>query len=141
MKNKSSSSWPKDLVLLRWALTVAALVCAGQWLFMILTHRGAWEPHIGLYYGSILTLLTCGACVQGWRGKLRGFVLLALYGQVINGFIGLFLLLGELSVLSGAPEAVARHLFPRVIWGLVVVGFASSVVLYLTPRYVLIKTP
>jgi hypothetical protein len=139
MMTRDEASWPKDLVLLRWAFTVAALVCAGQWIAMFLAHRGVWEPNITVVYGSTVTSLTCGACVQAWRERLRGFVLLALLGQVINGFTSTFLLLGELSVVSEVPEAVSRHLIPKVIWSLIVVAFSSTVVMYLTPRYVSIR--
>jgi hypothetical protein len=141
MTNDNQASWPEDLTLLRWAFTVAALVCVGQWLIMLLTHRGPWELNLTVYYGSTVTLLTGGACVQAWRGRVRGFVLLALGAQIINGFAGLFRLLSDVSVLSDAPEGLAGHLAPKVIWGLIVVGFAAAVVVYLTPRYISVRRP
>jgi hypothetical protein len=110
----------------------------GQAIPVVLAYA-AWP--FGVYYAAIMLPLTCGACALAWAKKPRGFVLLALASQLINGFVTVGYALSDGAALFYAPPAESRHLLQNVSWDLVVLVFASTIVAYLTPRYVSVRGP
>lgn len=68
-------------------------------------------------------------------------MLLALASQLINGFVTVGYALMDGTALLSAPLARFRHLVQNVSWDLVVIVFASTIIAYLTPRYISVREP
>ena len=134
-----SLPWSKDLVLLRWVFLVASLISTGQAILMVVTYSKDTTLALGVYYQTIMLLLTWGVCALAWAKRLRGFVLLAIASRLIDGFVTLGFVLMDGTTLFRAWPAMPRHLLRNVTWDLVIVVFASTLVVYLTSRYLSVR--
>jgi hypothetical protein len=130
--------WPNDLVWLRWAFVIASLASAGQSIPTFLSHWKDTEAQFGVYLDALMLFLTCGVCAFAWARSLRGFVLLAVASQWINGFMALGRVLYYLALLPQAQRAKPDFLH-EFVWELIALTFAATVAAYLTPRYVLVR--
>ena len=123
--------WPRDLLLLRWAFVVASAICVAQ---MVQVDHEDVRLSFDVYAGGVILSLTSAACVSGWMNKSRAFVALALGSQVINAFVTGYYVLSGVTILAHVGGLVLPHVLPRMIWNVVVLAFAATVVFYLGRR-------
>lgn len=136
MNDNKTPSWPKGLLLIRWAITIASLAWVAQVAYMFPRHWGDTWQRFGAYHDSLVLFLTCGACVFAWAKRLRGFVLLAIASQMVSGFVMLFYVLAEVLMRAGVRVDLAGHRPAHPMWNLAALCAAFIVIAYLAPRYV-----
>jgi hypothetical protein len=139
MMNERTPSWPRNLTRLRWAFVLASVVCLVQAIAVFRAYSHYTQPDFGVYYAAVILSLTAAACVVGWTKTPRSFVLLALGSQLINGFVTGYYVLVGVTALVDVGWVALPHVLPGMLWDLVVLAFAATVVAHLTRRYVSIR--
>ena len=142
MMRWSSTSWPKELLLLRWIFTVLSLGCAlftacytAQKLMKL--HDGDVLPGLDLFYFIAHVFLISSACVAAWLKRLKGFVLFGIASQTIHA-LGMFCML---EVFVTSPERFLRDHVGSLLLDLAILGFGVFMAIYLAMRYVTVRTP
>ncbi|MDI3282638.1 hypothetical protein [Polyangium sp. 15x6] len=133
MTHHNRTSPPRDLLWLRRLFTV--FVPLGVYS-VVRTWRmpDAWDPvpPFHMLYHLVLLPLIGGACVAGWRGHFRTFVLLVIVNRAISAFGALCFFLER--ALPSSYFYSSNHLEYHA-WNLLSVTLSTSILVYLSRRY------